>query len=324
MTHKVLATTLAITLLWLFAPAGTAAMELAGTRTLVDDEIEVVYQAPASTPRGVLLILHGCSHRATDAWPKSDACPECTGLPIETRVVASALARNWAVAAVTSHNRRSGCWSQRDVDRIAKATGYVRRVTNAGPATVSLGASSGGSIAVLVPGAVACVAQIMASPLELDARHPPVRFVHMSRDTHRAAMIHHQVSVLRERGVDAAELIVEPEPLSPEALHRRGTGPGGAVLPSREMAEKAFQALRAGGFVDAGMLVDDPRRTNWRDAVRPVVPEAVDSLVADASPVSEILNVAWARHEFTDAHLEESLDWLGAKADASLRGELHA
>ena len=109
---------------------------------------------------------------------------------------------------------------------------------------------------------------------------------------------------------------------------RRGAGPGGAVLPSREMAEKAFQALRAGGFVDAGgMLVDDPRRTNWRDAVRPVVPEAVDSLVADASPVSEILNVAWARHEFTDAHLEESLDWLGAKADASSsspRGELHA
>ena len=101
----------------------------------------------AKTPRGVLLILHGCSHRATDAWPKSDACPECTGLPIETRVVSAALTRNWAVAAVTSHNRRSGCWSQRDVDRIAKATGYVRRITNAGPATVSLGASSGGGAA---------------------------------------------------------------------------------------------------------------------------------------------------------------------------------
>ena len=80
------------------------------------------------------------------------------------------------------------------------------------------------------------------------------------------------------------------------------------MLPSREMAEKAFQALRDGGFVDAsGFLVDDPRRTNWRDAVRPVVPEAVDSLVADASPVSEVLNVAWARHEFTDAHLEEQM-----------------
>ena len=62
-------------------------------------------------------------------------------------------------------------------------------------------------------------------------------------------MIHHQVSVLKERGVDAAELIVEPEPLSAAALFRRGAGPGGAVLPSREMAERAFQALRAGGFV---------------------------------------------------------------------------
>ena len=68
-------TTLAATLLWLLIAPAQTSMELAGTRTLVDDEIEVVYQAPA-TPRGVLLILHGCSHRATDSWRKSDACPQ--------------------------------------------------------------------------------------------------------------------------------------------------------------------------------------------------------------------------------------------------------
>ena len=91
-------TTLAATLLWLLIAPAQTSMELAGTRALVDDDIEVVYQAPASTPRGVLLILHGCSHRATDAWPKSEKCPECTGLPIETRVVAAAL-----------RNRHGGC-----------------------------------------------------------------------------------------------------------------------------------------------------------------------------------------------------------------------
>ena len=270
-------TTLAATLLWLLIAPAQTSMELAGTRALVDDEIEVVYQAPAA-PRGVLLILHGCSHRATDAWPKSDKCPECTGLPIETRVVASALARYWAVAAVTSHNRRSGCWSQRDIARIGKATGYVRRVTNAGPATVSLGASSGGSIAVLVPNAVACVAQIMASPLELDARHPPVRFVHMARDTHRAAMIHHQVSVLKERGVDAAELIVEP---AAEALHRRGPARRRGAF-SREIM-KSVWALRAGG---SSMLAfsGTTRGANWRDAAA-CGPRRRRSLVADGSPV---------------------------------------
>ena len=51
MTHKLLATTLAITLLWLLIAPAQTSMELAGTRTLVDDDIEVVYQAPA-TPRG--------------------------------------------------------------------------------------------------------------------------------------------------------------------------------------------------------------------------------------------------------------------------------
>ena len=50
-------TTLAATLLWLLIAPAQTSMELAGTRALVDDEIEVVYQAPASTPRGVLLIL---------------------------------------------------------------------------------------------------------------------------------------------------------------------------------------------------------------------------------------------------------------------------
>ena len=119
----------------------------------------------------------------------------------------------------------------------------------------------------------------------------------MARDTHRAAMIHHQVSVLKERGVDAAELIVEPEPLSAAALFRRGAGPGGAVLPSREMAEKAFQALRDGGFVDASGCRGRPAAHELARRVRPVVPEAVDSPKATRRRFSVDQNVAWARHE---------------------------
>lgn len=30
-----------------------------------------------------------------------------------------------------------------------------------------------------------------------------------------------------------------------------------------------------------------------------------DSLVADASPISEVLNLAWAAHEITDEYLKE-------------------
>ena len=87
------------------------------------------------------------------------------------------------------------------------------------------------------------------------------------------------------------------------------------MLPTAELAAKVFAVLRRGGELDAaGMLTRDPRASRWRDAVRPVVPASVDSLVPDASPLSEVLNAAWAYHEFTDAFLDESLDWLDEKA----------
>jgi hypothetical protein len=61
-----------------------------------------------------------------------------------------------------------------------------------------------------------------------------------------------------------------------------------------------------------GMLADDPRRTGWRTVLLPHIPSSIDSLVADESPVSEVLNAAYAMHEFTDMHIDALLDWLDA------------
>ena len=229
--RQVLATTLAITLLWLFAPAGTAAMELAGIPNArrrrdrgrlpgarIDAARRFIDTARLQPPRDRRVAEVGQMSRMHGSADRNQSRRRSPG-------------SNRAVAAVTSHNRRSGCWAQRDVDRIAKATGY-EGVTNAGPATVSLGASSGGSIAVLVPNAiVACVAQIMASPLELDAA--PVRFgAHVPRYASRgddpSSGVRFERARRRRGRVDCWS-----RPLSAAALFRRGAGPGGAVLPSR-------------------------------------------------------------------------------------------
>ena len=61
-----------------------------------------------------------------------------------------------------------------------------------------------------------------------------------------------------------------------------------------------------------GMLADDPRRTGWWTVLLPHIPSSIDSLVADESPVSEVLNAAYAMHEFTDMHIDALLDWLDA------------
>ena len=123
-----------------------------------------------------------------------------------------------------------------------------------------------------------------------------MRFVPMVRDASRLKIVRDQVQTLRRARVDAAALVATPEPLNETALYRRGPGPGGEVLPTRADAAAVVAALRRGGFLDdQGYLLEDPRRSDWRSVVRPVV--TTDSLVAHASPISEILNVAWAEHE---------------------------
>ena len=70
------------------------------------DRVELAWQTPPD-PVGLLFVAHGCGHAATDFFPRSDRCPTCAGLPEESRLVAKALKRRLAVAAVSS---RGGCW----------------------------------------------------------------------------------------------------------------------------------------------------------------------------------------------------------------------
>ena len=76
----------------------------------IDDKIELVYQTPEGfhpslRTKALLFIAHGCSHAATDMFDHSESCEQCIGLPIEKRIVRSALKKGFAVVAVTSSDR---------------------------------------------------------------------------------------------------------------------------------------------------------------------------------------------------------------------------
>lgn len=272
-----------------------------------DEPIEFVYQSPAD-PRGVLLVLHGCSHSATDMWPPSPSCPTCIGLPIETTIVAHALARDWTVAAVSSKDRAHKCWSAQDVPRLDAVVEKLRRGKRR---VAALGASSGGGAAARLasedfPGLVGVVAQIMPA-MGPNTLETPIRFVHMRRDARRASIIARQVAALKARGVDADEFIVEPAPLAADVFWDR---PVPAL--SKPVADQLIDAFKRDGILDknTNMILQDPRTSNWRHSAASVVPEDTDALVPDESPVSELMNVHWAFHEFTDAYLDDCLDWL--------------
>ncbi len=100
-----------------------AATDVTHTKPLIGqylalEGIEAVYQLPSSSDsiEGVLFVAHGCSHSATDWWPKSTACMKCTGLPVEMNIVREAIyAHKFAVIAVNSMNRVHKCWNSKDI-----------------------------------------------------------------------------------------------------------------------------------------------------------------------------------------------------------------
>ena len=76
--------------------------------------------------------------------------------------------------------------------------------------------------------------------------------------------------------------------------------PGGTGL-TFEQSERLVAALNAENYLINGYLRDDPRKSQWRSLAefKAVSAETGDPLTADASGISEVLNVAWAEHEIT-------------------------
>ena len=133
-------------------------------------DAEVVWQLPSQAPRALLFLAHGCNHGAIDFWPRSDACPTCTGLPEELNITRHALARGYAVVAVSSAARRSHrCWAlpglsgdeehggaPSDVERVRKVLLSLsqREGLLQGLPQYAMGASSGGAFVLVLAAAL--------------------------------------------------------------------------------------------------------------------------------------------------------------------------
>ena len=196
---------------------------------------EVVWQKPpGGRAKGVLLALHGCSHAATDWFPKGPRCAACLGLPEEVNVTGAALARGLAVVALSSADRDSGCWdafpgSPDAAAARAVAAALLPRKGLGGLPVLALGASSGGAFALALatelPIIAGVVCEIMAMPGLAERakalsnsgggkegaasgggrKFPPTAFIHMPRDGGTAALVAANAKALAElvRGADA-------------------------------------------------------------------------------------------------------------------------
>lgn len=297
------------------------------------DGVEFVYEVPSGTVKGVVLLLHGCSHSATDFWHSSEGCRDCIGLPEEVRVRQAGLARGYIAVAVSSSNRKGKCFSSNisgqsagdDLRYVNTALKNVHETTGA-PGDVmnnviAFGVSSGGSFSAMLPasglselgssvkGLIVNVASIYENEtvavVDSPSDFPAVGFVHMGvRDVRTGAEIDQAMGALRMYGVATTAWKVGPQAVTEEFCGTR-------VPEYVERCGEIVKALTKGGILDAnGNLLSNPRESNWREYVADIATDVGDSLVQDMSALAEIMGVAWGYHEITSDFVHSAMGFV--------------
>eukprot|EP00429_Kryptoperidinium_foliaceum_P068125 CAMPEP_0176066770 /NCGR_PEP_ID=MMETSP0120_2-20121206/33323_1 /TAXON_ID=160619 /ORGANISM="Kryptoperidinium foliaceum, Strain CCMP 1326" /LENGTH=329 /DNA_ID=CAMNT_0017400379 /DNA_START=27 /DNA_END=1016 /DNA_ORIENTATION=+ len=291
-----------------------------------DDGVETLWQRPAADPpRGILFVAHGCGHQGPDLFTevgpdgfefpgcKRSYLGKCLGLPEEMRLRKAGLARGYIVMAVSGGFGRKSCWMPgEDLGNVAMAVEHVRKTEGLPEDTpvLAMGASSGGAFVghlaqPLEQGGLPHLKCIVPEIMAIDAnsnRGVPTLFVHMPRDKSTAAAVERDMQVLRSKGIRSKEIPVRPVPVTEEFL---------AQCFDKATAADVLRAMQADKLLDhQGLLAEDARRRVWVKTVRTAIAgRSSDTLEADESCMAELLNVAWAQHEFTSQFAEEMLDF---------------
>jgi hypothetical protein len=277
--------------------------------------------------RGVLLLAHGCGGSATDFFDEcggSESQQEkCIGQPVERHLVLTSLAQGLAVVAISSSDRdNSRCWSFDDVGMVKDGLANLRKLEPdiSELPLLAIGASSGGSFVSMLaasfksddPLRVRSVAvQIMGvSPRDLEASGAATVMWHMPRDGGIGSIVERNVAKLKEMNKQPwMEVLCEPLSVGPDFFSRWSHKIDEAT------SKDIVGALTEAGFLDGeGKLTKDPRKNpEWRKALESRV-EAVKSgavsLVADASPVPELLNTAYGVHSWCTEGADRVLAFL--------------
>jgi len=195
-------------------------------RGAVIGETELFYMLPKKKTVGILVFFHGCNHAGQDMFR----------LPEDRIVAQRALDRGLAVLSPTSINRKSGCWSKRDIETIQSERVFEQwlQKVNLGPELprMGMGASSGGNILFMAHNAFSfrsIVSYIMASgfsQFDWERRSeinplPSVGYVHMPKDSKRAEKIPALVAQLEEENIPTQTWEVLPHALTSEVCQQR-------------------------------------------------------------------------------------------------------
>ncbi|KAL4428346.1 hypothetical protein ABPG75_002435 [Micractinium tetrahymenae] len=284
---------------------------------------QYVYQIPAN-PTASLFVSPGCSHAATDWWPASPACPSCLGLPEEVAQTQQALARGYAVLAMTSTNT-TGCmdWSSNHKAAVAIINTFRKEHDLESLPLYGLGVSVGGGFVMKLPQHIrmdGLLSEVLGPrpsgwlPQTFKWGFPPSVFVSMDEDPSMAAKITQDSATLRRMGVPTATVRVPMRPVYPTFFSDR------SPRISPEASARIVAALHQINMLDErGFVTQDPRHTHkpWVKELLALLPELADGMTEDHSIVWEEMNLAYSSHEIIADFATAAFLWLesGGKAD---------
>ncbi|CAB9500781.1 expressed unknown protein [Seminavis robusta] len=296
---------------------------------------EIVYATTsASTGQDIALLLHGCSHSALKFFSPSPSCSTCIGLSEEMQI-ARILVEQPSIAvvlAVTSQDRKSGCWGQQDTAHVQDAVEYIWKQvlelqTPQQPQHGRLwafGASSGGRFAAqlavegIVQGAMVGVMSLGSALIKkwMQQSQPPIYLAPMPRDKRTLqgtlqdysdmTRINNQNNLHKHAILDTDTCT--PFPVTAVYLHQRV--PHMTLI----MAQQIVTELQTSGHMDAttGMLLKDPTKSDWRDILKATCGgECLHNqpLGPGVSPLAKALHRAWAFHEYCSEATLKALDF---------------
>ncbi|CAM9219610.1 unnamed protein product, partial [Ectocarpus fasciculatus] len=287
-----------------------------GQKVTTEKGIEYVFEAPPMPANRILFIAHGCGHSALDFWPKSPQCLNCVGLPEERRIVTKALTRGYFVVAVSSAGQdHGGCWDVKvDAKKVMRVLSLIKKKhSNLRTAPIfALGASSGGHMVAALGSRLhdiggLCI-QIMAPDISFQMNQqlfPPSQWIYMQKDSRTQQDVADTVSALRRSGAVVDSVLAKQLAITESFFSDR------IEEVTVDISRAIYQALKENSaFTDLGYLRADPRHSNWRSWLADIKDDLKpDGLIADKSPIAEVLNVAYALHEITSEHMDSTLNF---------------
>ncbi|KAL4422147.1 hypothetical protein ABPG77_006836 [Micractinium sp. CCAP 211/92] len=306
-----------------------------------DGRVALYRLPPSGAPKGTCIFIHGCKHDPYSWFYKSDACPQCTGLPEEVAHSKQCLARGYAVLALMSKNRiQNGpvarCFASSgpgndQPDAKAVIDRWSKRFKLTSKPKYMFGVSSGAAFAIKFPsvmqlqGIVSEVNMPDVGSWLVDSKGrfthemPPTVFYQMQRDNKTAQQINAAVQVFNNNKVPVGVIKTFSRPVTDTFLYERSL-----YISKTQSKQIAFFLRKIGvidsnGFVNYDVRVSDgwtkelPKYLPWLKRTSPYY-----NLISDESQIWQELNLAWSWHEIVSDYVRPTLVWLEKKGKADL------